>query len=312
MDVLITGGAGYIGAVLTPHLLAQPYITHVTVLDHFSHNQNSLASCASSHKFTAVNGDARDMDTVRPLLAKADVVIPLAAIVGFPACERDKSAALSTNLHAVSNLCGLLSPEQRVIFPNTNSGYGIGAAEECTEDSPLRPLTLYAKTKIDAERIVLERANSVTFRLATVFGASPRMRTDLLVNDFVYRAMADKSLVVFQGHFRRNFIHVKDVARAFCHAIYNFEIMKGLPYNVGRSDANMTKLELCAKIKEHIPDFVYPCSEIAVDSDHRDYIVSNRRMEATGWRAIETLDDGIKELMALYPMLKNTVYSNAA
>lgn len=308
MRIFCSGGAGYIGSTLVPMLLRERH--HVTVLDHFSHGANSLAECVRSPHFVAVNGDARDIDIVRPLVAKADVVIPLAAIVGAPACKRDKSAATSTNYIAVVNLMEMLSRDQRVIIPVTNSGYGIGGESECTEDSPIAPLTLYGRTKMEAERIVLDRDNAISFRLATVFGSSPRMRTDLLVNDFVYRAMADKALVVFEGHFRRNFIAVLDVARAFCHGIAKFDEMKGRAYNVGRSDCNLTKLELCERIQKHIPDFVYLESQIGTDPDKRDYVVSNARMEATGWRALETLDDGIRELMALVPMLKKTVYGN--
>jgi len=310
-NIFISGGAGYLGSVLVPALLKRNHgIDRVTVLDHFAHNQNSLAACARYRNFEAVNGDARDMSIVAPLVAKADVVIPLAAIVGAPACKRDQSAAISTNRHAVANLCGLLSPEQRVIFPNTNSGYGIGGEDLCTEESPLRPLTLYGQTKAEAEQIVMDRENSIAFRLATVFGPSPRMRLDLLVNEFVWRAVNDKSITIFEGHFRRNFVHVSDVARAFCHAISEFGRMKGNIYNVGRTDANMTKLELCAKIKEYVSDFVYLEAPIGNDEDKRDYIVSNAKMEATGWAPIETIDDGIKELLVLYPMLRNSIYAN--
>lgn len=309
MKILVTGGAGYIGSVLVPMLLREH---HVTVLDHFSHRQNSLAGCVKHTNFKGVSGDARDMDVVRPLAAKADVIIPLAALVGAPVCKLDQSAAISTNFHAIANLCGLLSKDQRVIYPNTNSGYGIGGEAECDEDSPLNPLTLYGKTKCDAERVVLDWGNSVVFRLATVFGASPRMRLDLLVNDFVWRALYDKAIVIFEGHFRRNFIHVLDVGRAFLHAIHNFDAMKGKPYNAGRSDCNIDKLELCARIQKYVPDFVYLESQIGTDPDKRDYVVSNARLEATGWRALETLDDGIRELLALYPMLRNSVYSNVA
>jgi len=309
MRILVTGGAGYIGSVLTPALLAQGY--EVIVLDSLLFRQHSLADCCQYDHFEFVYGDCRDRDTISKLVNRVDVIIPLAAIVGAPLCSRDKVAAQTTNLDAIRVLCDLASPSQWILYPTTNSGYGIGERDKyCTEDSPLRPISLYGVTKVQAEEAVLSRENSLSFRLATVFGMSPRMRIDLLVNDFVFRAVHDRAVLVFEGHFKRNYIHVRDVARAFIHAINHFERMKGKPYNVGLDDANLSKLELCAEIKKQIPGFVYVEAPIGEDPDKRDYIVSNARLYATGYRPEWSLARGIRELIKGYAMLRNSVYSN--
>jgi nucleoside-diphosphate-sugar epimerase len=309
MKILITGGAGYIGSVLTPTLLAQGH--EVTVLDNFYFRQNSLAECCQYDTFQIVRGDCRDETTVKPLLAKADVVIPLAALVGVPLCKMDPIATQTTNQDAVEMLCRLASPQQRIIMPVTNSGYGIGEkGKHCTEDSPLRPISLYGVTKVKAEEAVLKRENSISFRLATVFGMSPRMRMDLLVNDFVYRAVQDRAVVIFEGHFKRNYIHVRDVVRVFLHGIQNFEAMKGKPFNVGLDTANLSKLELCAVIQKHLPSFVFLEAPIGEDPDKRDYIVSNARVAGAGFKPEWSLDRGIKELIKGYTILRNSVYAN--
>src|SRR3990172_775599 len=309
MDILVTGGAGYLGSVLTPALLEAGH--RVTVLDNFMFGQNSLAQLCHLRSFDVVRGDARNMALLKPLAAKADVIIPLAAIVGAPMCDDDPVAATTTNLDAVRDLLTLLSPAQRILMPITNSGYGIGEkGRECTEETPLRPISLYGRTKVDAERAVLERGNAISFRLATVFGMAPRMRNDLLVNDFVYRAVTDRTVVLFEPHFKRNYIHIRDVARAFLHGIERFDTMKNLPYNVGLSDANLSKVELCAKIAEHLPKFVYLEAPVGEDPDKRDYIVSNARIEKTGFRPEYSLDDGIHELIKGYRMIRNSVYGN--
>jgi len=239
MKILVTGGAGYIGSVLSPTFLQAGH--EVTVLDNFMFRPDSLADCCQYNTFQVVRGDCRDESVIRPLVSKADVIIPLAALVGAPLCDRDKLAAQSTNSEGVRLVCRLASKQQRVIMPTTNSGYGIGEAGKfCTEETPLRPLSLYGTSKIEAEVAVLSHGNSLSFRLATVFGMSPRMRLDLLVNDFVYRAVNDHAVVIFEGHFKRNYIHIRDVARAFLHALANFETMKGRPYNVGLDDANLS------------------------------------------------------------------------
>jgi nucleoside-diphosphate-sugar epimerase len=309
MKILLTGGAGYIGSVLTPTLLAQGY--EVTVLDNFMFHQNSLADCCQYDGFQVVRGDCRDEDTVKYLLKDADVIIPLAALVGAPLCKNDKIATQTINFDAVNMLCRLASKEQRILMPVTNSGYGIGESGKfCTEDTPLRPISLYGVTKVEAEKAVLARENSITFRLATVFGMSPRMRVDLLVNDFVYRAVHDRAVLVFEGHFKRNYIHIRDVAKVFLHGITNFEKMKGKPYNVGLDDANLSKLELCAEIKQHLPNFVYLEAPIGEDPDKRDYIVSNARILNTGFEPDWSLSRGIQELIKGYTILRNSLYSN--
>ncbi len=309
LKILITGGAGYLGSVMVPTLLEQGH--SVTVLDSFLFNQNSLLECCANRRFSVIRGDCREAAVLRRGLHDADLIIPLAAIVGAPACAADPTASRSTNLEAVKLLLSLRSPSQRVIYPTTNSGYGIGEkGKYCTEETPLRPISLYGTTKVEAEQAVLEAGNSITFRLATVFGMSPRMRIDLLVNDFVYRAVNDRTVVVFEGHAKRNYIHVRDVARAFVHGIDHFSSMQGQPFNVGLSNANLSKLELCARIKAHLPQFVYLEAPVGEDPDKRDYIVSNEKIERTGYRPAFSIDDGIWELLKGYTVLKNGRYSN--
>ncbi|OHA27755.1 MAG: hypothetical protein A3C08_03290 [Candidatus Taylorbacteria bacterium RIFCSPHIGHO2_02_FULL_47_18] len=308
-EILITGGAGYIGSVLTPALLARGY--EVTVLDNFMYRQNSLADCCAYKSFMVVRGDCRDKSTLEPLLKKADIVIPLAALVGAPLCAQDKIAAETTNFGAVAMLCKLMSKNQRMLIPITNSGYGIGEKNKfCTEQSPLRPISLYGVTKVKAEKAALARENGLSFRLATVFGMSQRMRLDLLVNDFVYRAVNDRALLIFEGHFKRNYIHIQDVVRVFIHGIENFQKMRGKPYNIGLDDANLSKLELCAVIKKHLPKLVYVEAPTGEDPDKRDYIVSNKRIASTGFKTKWTLDGGIQELIKGFTILKNNQYAN--
>jgi nucleoside-diphosphate-sugar epimerase len=309
MQILITGGAGYIGSVLTPTLLSHGH--EVTVLDSFFFRQNSLMDCCQHEGFQVVRGDCRDEALVKKLVSKADVIIPLAALVGVPLCNTDAVATQTINQQAIEMLCRLASPQQRIMMPVTNSGYGIGEKGKfCTEETPLRPISTYGVTKVKAEEAVLSRDNSISFRLATVFGASPRMRLDLLVNDFVYRAVHDRAVLIFEGHFKRNYIHIRDVVRVFLHGLANFEQMKGQPYNVGLDDANLSKLELCAVIKKHLPKFVYVEAPIGEDPDKRDYIVSNARVAGTGFTPEWGLDRGIQELIKAYTILRNSIYSN--
>jgi len=308
-SILVTGGAGYLGSVMVPALLGAGH--KVTVLDTFMFGQDSLNAACADPAFDVVRGDARDTDTLKPLVRDADIVIPLAALVGAPLCDMDRIGATSTNLDAVTTLLGLMGREQRLLMPITNSGYGVGeAGKHCTEETPLRPVSLYGRTKVEAERAALEHGNAISFRLATVFGMSPRMRLDLLVNDFVYRAVNDRAVVLFEGHFKRNYIHVRDVARTFLHGIDNFDAMRDGAYNVGLSAANLSKVELCERIKGHLPGFVYLEAPVGEDPDKRDYIVSNEKLEATGWRPAFALDDGIHELIKGYRMIRNARYGN--
>jgi nucleoside-diphosphate-sugar epimerase len=309
LKIVVTGGAGYIGSVLVPKLLRDGHA--VTVLDSFMFGQSSLAECCGWDTFDVVRGDCRDEGLVRSLIAKADVIIPLAALVGAPLCKIDPLGAQTINQDAVEMLCRLAAPSQRILMPVSNSGYGIGEkGKYCTEESPLRPISLYGITKVKAETAVLERENSATFRLATVFGMSSRMRTDLLVNDFTYRAVHDKAVIVFEGHFKRNYIHIQDVARVFSHAIEHFDAMRGRPYNVGLDDANLSKLELCEAIRQHVPGFVFIEAPIGEDPDKRDYIVSNARLAAAGFATEWSLDRGIRELIKGYTILRDKRYGN--
>jgi nucleoside-diphosphate-sugar epimerase len=308
-SILVTGGAGYLGSTLVPALLAEGH--RVTVLDNFLFNQASMNPLCADPNFDVYRGDARDREVLKPLLRDADYIIPLAALVGAPMCNNDKIGAETLNRDAILTLIELASREQRILMPVTNSGYGVGETGKfCTEETPLRPITLYGRTKVEAERAVLDRGNSISFRLATVFGMSPRMRLDLLVNDFVYRAVNDRAVVLFEPHFKRNFIHVRDVARAFLHGICNFETMRDQPYNVGLSDANLSKMELCQRIQKQLPKFVFLEAPVGEDPDKRDYIVSNEKIERTGFLPAFPLDGGIGELIKGYRMLRNSIYGN--
>ncbi len=309
LHILVTGGAGYLGSIMVPEFLKAGH--KVTVLDNFMFRQNSLAACAADSNFDVVKGDARDESLVKGLLKTADVVVPLAALVGAPLCKQDPIGATTTNLDGQMMLIRALSPSQRVLMPITNSGYGVGESGKfCTEETPLRPISLYGVHKVEVEKAALDRGNSISFRLATVFGMAPRMRIDLLVNDFTHRAVTDRFVVLFESHFKRNYIHVRDVAQAFLHALANFETMKGMPYNVGLSDANLSKLELCQRIQNSVPDFVFLEAPVGEDPDKRDYIVSNERIERTGFKPAHSLDMGIRELVKGYRMIRNSVYSN--
>jgi nucleoside-diphosphate-sugar epimerase len=308
-NILVTGGAGYLGSVLILELLKLG--NKVTALDNFMFGPNSLMDCCHWNTFNIVRGDARDKALLERIVKDKDIVIPLAALVGVPLCSRDKIGTETTNAGAIKTLCEVLSKEQKIIIPTTNSGYGIGQkGVYCTEKTPLNPISLYGKTKVDAERFVLERGNGISLRLATVFGASPRMRLDLLVNDFTYRAVKDGFIVIFEGHFKRNYIHIRDVAKAFIHAVNKFDTMKGEPYNVGLSDANLSKLDLCAKIKGQIKNFVFLEATVGEDPDKRDYIVSNEKVEKTGFAADYSIEMGITELIKVYTIINNSKYSN--
>lgn len=308
-NILVTGGAGYLGSMIIPELLSLGH--KVTVLDNFMFKQNPLAHVCANPEFDVIRGDARDEGLIKDAIKDVDVVIPLAALVGAPLCNNDQLGTTSINRDAVVMLTKLLSKDQRILMPITNSGYGIGEKGKfCTEESPLKPISLYGTTKVEAEAAVLERGNAISFRLATVFGMAPRFRLDLLVNDFVYRAVHDRAVVLFEADFKRNYIHIRDVARAFIHGLDNFETMKNEAYNVGLSDANLSKRELCEKIHEHIPSFVFMEAPIGEDPDKRDYIVSNEKIEATGYMPQHSLDMGIRELIKGYRMIRNAQYGN--
>ena len=308
-NILVTGGAGYLGSMIIPELLSLGH--KVTVLDNFMFKQNPLAHVCANPEFDVIRGDARDESLIKGAIKDVDVVIPLAALVGAPLCNNDLLGTTSINRDAVIMLTKLLSKDQRILMPITNSGYGIGEKGKfCTEESPLNPISLYGTTKVEAEAAVLERGNAISFRLATVFGMAPRFRLDLLVNDFVYRAVHDRAVVLFEADFKRNYIHIRDVARAFIHGLDNFETMKKEAYNVGLSDANLSKRELCEKIHEHIPSFVFMEAPIGEDPDKRDYIVSNEKIEATSYMPQHSLDMGIRELIKGYRMIRNAQYGN--
>ena len=297
------------GSTLVPELLTAGH--KVTVLDNFMFKQASLNNCCYHPNFSILKGDIREKRTISSLIKSADVVIPLAALVGAPLCNLDPIGASSINHDAMELMLKLLSKDQIVIMPTTNSAYGIGEKDNyCNEESPLRPISQYAIEKVEIEKKLMQHPNAISFRLATVFGMSPRMRIDLLVNDFTYRAVNDGFVVLFESHFKRNYIHVRDVSRVFNHALNNHENMKSEIYNVGLSDANVSKKELCKRIQMQLPNFVYVDEQIRKDPDQRNYIVSNEKIEATGLSAEFSLDQGIKELIKGYAMIKNSQYSN--
>ncbi|MFH1970193.1 MAG: SDR family oxidoreductase [Verrucomicrobiota bacterium] len=306
--ILVTGAAGYIGAVLVPELLRHGHA--VTAVDNFMYHQTALLDCCQDEGLTIVRGDVRNTELMRPLLAGADAVIPLACLVGAPLCAQKPLEARSINLDAVKALLDMSSRHQAFIFPITNSGYGIGEAGLCTEKSPLRPLSLYGRLKVELEQHLLNSGHTISLRLATAFGISPRMRLDLLVNDFTYRAVTDRFIVLFEAHFKRNFIHVRDVARAFMHALDHFDRMKNEAYNVGLSDANLSKMELCLEIKKQVPAFTIMEAPIGQDPDQRNYMVSNAKIKATGFQPQWSLPKGIAELIKGYQIVRRQQFAN--
>jgi nucleoside-diphosphate-sugar epimerase len=307
--ILVTGGAGYLGSTMVPDLLDAGH--KVTVLDNFMFKQASLNHCCHHPYFSVVKGDIRDADTVKPLLRDADVVIPLAALVGAPLCSLDPVGATTINHDAIRLMLELISKEQIILMPTTNSAYGTGDKDNyCNENSPLSPISQYAIEKVEIEKELMQHSNAISFRLATVFGMSPRMRIDLLVNDFTYRAVYDRFVVLFESHFKRNYIHVRDVSRVFQHALNNHNSMKGEIYNVGLSDANVSKKELCEHIQKQLSDFIFIEAPIGKDPDQRNYIVSNNKIESTGYKPDFPLDRGIGELIKGYSMIRNSLYGN--
>jgi|TARA_R110000823_G_scaffold195690_4_gene327048 nucleoside-diphosphate-sugar epimerase len=298
--VLITGGAGYLGSTLTELLLDKGY--EVTVLDNLIYKQTSLLHLCSNTNFKFIKGDVIDLDLLKKLIPEYNIIIPLAAIVGAPACDSNKDLAIKVNYTQIQIIVDILRKDQKLIMPNTNSQYG-SSNDVITEESPFNPLSLYAKTKCDAEEYILDWGNGICLRLATVFGASSRMRTDLLVNDFVHKAIDSGYLVLFQSHYKRNYIHVRDIAYTFLFCIENYDKMNNNVFNVGLSDANLSKMELAKKIKEHFPNLVIVENEFKSDFDNRNYIVSNKKLESFGWKPKYTIDDGIVELVDAYKMI---------
>ena len=303
MKILITGGAGYLGSVLTETMLKSGY--EVIVLDKLQFNQTSLLSYTYNPKFKFIYGDVRNEKLLEKLCNEVDVIIPLAAIVGFPACAADPKLAKEINFQQIVNIVKFTNGKgKKILYPNTNSGYGLGTGQlECTEDSPLTPISVYGQTKCDAENFLRNCTDAIVFRLATVFGVSSRMRTDLLVNDFTYKAITDKYIVVFEKSFKRNFIHIRDVASAFLFMLENYDKYKNEIFNVGLSDANLSKQELLEKIQSHVKDFAVSYNDYYEDPDKRDYIVSNKKIEDTGWKSEWNLDMGIEELIMAYQMI---------
>ena len=309
MKILVTGGAGYIGSVLVPMMLQKGH--SVTVIDNFMFGQTSLLDCCHYKELKVIRGDVRNEQLLREEMSRVDAILPLACLTGAPLCDRDPVGAQQINHDAVHFLAEHKSKEQRLIFPCTNSGYGVGQnGIFCDEITPMRPISLYGKLKVELDRYLLDRGDCITFRFATVFGVSPRMRLDLLVNDFTYRAVVDRTVVLFEANFKRNYLHVRDVARAFLHALENYQIMVGEPYNVGLSEANLSKQELCEAIKIQVPEFRYVISEIGKDPDQRNYIVSNVKIEETGFQTHVGLDQGIQELVKGFQIVRRSQYGN--
>jgi nucleoside-diphosphate-sugar epimerase len=300
--VLITGGAGYLGSTLTEVLLSKGY--QVTVLDSLVYKQLSLTSFCHNKNFKLVVGDVRDYQLLSDLVEANDIIIPLAAIVGMPACKKDPDLTVAINYQQIDDIIAYMRSSQKLIVPNTNSQYG-SSDTIITEESPFNPLSLYAQTKCDAEKAVLDSGNGISLRLATVFGVSYRQRMDLLVNDFTYRAFTDEFLVLFESHFLRNYVHVRDVAKAFVHLIENYQTCNNNAFNVGLTSANMSKLQLAQKIKEYVPSLVIIEEQFKEDFDKRNYIVSNEKLEKTGWFCDYSLDAGIQELLSAYKMINN-------
>lgn len=302
-NVLITGGAGYIGSLLSDTLVNLNY--NVTVVDNMYFKKNTIGHLVIKKNFKFILDDARNKELINKLLKKIDIIIPLACLVGAPLCDKYPIEAKEVNQDAIVHIIKSKSKDQIILYPNTNSGYGTTEKDvECDENMPLNPISIYGKTKCVVENELMQMENVASFRLATVFGSSFRNRVDLLVNFFVYNALFGEKLILFEPEFRRNYIHVRDIVNTFLFSMDNFEFVKNNIFNVGLSSANLTKIGLCKKIKEHIPEFDYEISHEGSDPDKRDYFVSNKKIEALGWKPKVNLDDGIKELTQVYKLIK--------
>jgi len=309
MKILVTGGAGYLGSVLVPKLLKRNY--EVTVLDNFLFKQKSTENLKKFENFNLIEGDVRDLNLLEKIANNFDFIFPLAALVGAPLCDKRPKEAKEVNEDSINYLINILSDNVGLIIPTTNSGYGIGKKDVyCTEESPLNPISIYGSTKVNAEKFVMKRKNSISLRLATVFGMSPRMRIDLLVNYFVYKAIKEKKIEIFEGDFKRNYVHIDDVAEVFLFCVDNFNKLKSNIYNFGIENANLTKTELALKIKKYVPEFQFFKNEFTQDPDKRDYIVSNKKILSTGFKFKWDIDTGIKDLVEKIKELPEGNYTN--
>ncbi len=308
MKIAITGASGYIGNILVKNLLDNEF--EVTAIDNFRYDNRQIFQLASYPKLNIIEGDVRDNIILKKILSH-DLIIPLAALVGAPLCEKYPNDAISINQKAIELLANKKSSSQIIIYPTTNSGYGsTDGKSECDEDSPIKPISLYGITKTEAEKSILDKTNTISLRLATVFGISPRMRLDLLVNNFVFKALTEGCLTLFESHFIRNYIHIEDVSKAIIHCINNFELTKNNVYNLGLSEANLSKKELALKIKEYLPKLAIVEEEFTKDKDQRNYIVSNKKIESTDFKPSYSLDKGIIELIKGLKILKSNNLGN--
>ena len=307
--ILITGGAGYIGSKLSTELLKYNY--KVTVIDILKISSRSLNHLFNNENFNFIKGDVRNKKLMKSLIQKNEFIVPLAALVGAPLCEKNKREAISVNLESIKYLMKTITKRNKIIYLTTNSGYGVGEKNKyCDEKSPLKPISLYGRTKVQAERIIMQSHNSIGFRLATVFGYSYRMRTDLLVNNFVFKAIRDQKLLIYEPHFRRNYIHINDVVQGILYSIKNFNRLKANVYNLGLSSANLTKYNLAKKIKKQISSLKIKIVKNRKDPDQRDYYVSNKKIEKKGFKAEISIEKGIDELINVFSHSKEKIINN--